>query len=123
MTEPSADAAPASSGASSADTARSPARQADPGWVVAPRPEATLTLNLTSMINSERLSPEVLGMLSALLADRTHDDLDNVTDVCVLSPCGPLSSCSSYDAHGHGCYHLASCGVFSPLAEEKENTR
>lgn len=100
-----------------------PTSRNESSFVVAPGPQSMLTIDLAGLMANEAVNTEVAGLLREIVNQmrRVTEEpaADDIPTVCILhaNPCPNLASCTTYDAHGHGCTHLTSCGTFAPLIE------
>lgn len=84
------------------------------GWIIPPGLPPGINLNLSSLIKTDRLTPEALGHLAEFLkaTQAVNADVN-----AAIPNCPNLASCSNYDAGGFGCPPLVSCGTYTTFTE------
>jgi hypothetical protein len=92
------------------EQSRHPAAQ-NTQWVISPQLPQGARLQLNSILESDRLSPEVLELLAKFTQDL--QDIERKAPVPPVDPCPKLETCQDYHKP---CTVLTYCGTFSVKA-------
>jgi hypothetical protein len=79
-------------------------RRSEVGWLVSPDLPSGVQLQISSLIEAENLTPEVIALLAKLMAE-----LQQTAKVAAANPCPKLSTCQEFTGD---CTKLEFCGTY-----------